>query len=605
MKKRVFAWMTALCLLTACTAGAESMKHERVFAVTDAQGQALSIQDSVRLENGDSLAVLEDATRLDQVENVGGEETFTRSGDALTWQAAGQDIRYQGSSTEALGVAPVVTVTLDGKEIPVAQLQDAVGELSLTVRYTANGTQPFAAVSLLLLDESLTDVTMEHGVIITDGVRRIAAGWGAAGLDSRAEAPDGFTLTAKADHADVKWMLTLATADPMDALVRELAEPAEDAQKLTDEVTQALLALQNGEELPAGEGETHETLEAVLALFTGADALSNGAGQLKEGADALDTGADTLVTGLTTLTDNNEALNQGAAQLFDAVLVTANQQLAAAGLDAAGLTLPVLTRDNYAEALQGALDQLDPETLAAQATEAVRGKVRAQVEKQEDAVRKAVEQAVREQVLTQALAQLNMTPEAYHQAVEAGKLPREQHQAVEHGVDEAMETPEMQATVEAALAEQLDSLTEEQLHAPQVQEQIQQAIAPAKAGYDALASLKQQLDSVQAFVTGVADYTAGVAQAAAGAAELHTGTTTLSAGMTELTDGVAELTSGLGDAKTKLLDDLLPLLQGDIQTALDVFKATQEQLTEAPSYDLVAPDMAHDLLYIIRTDLTR
>ena len=98
-----------------------------------------------------------------------------------------------------------------------------------------------------------------------------------------------------------------------------------------------------------------------------------------------------------------------------------------------------------------------------------------------------------------------------------------------------METPEMQATVEAALAEQLDSLTEEQLHAPQVQEQIQQAIAPAKAGYDALASLKQQLDSVQAFVTGVADYTAGVAQAAAGAAELHTGTTTLSAGMTELT----------------------------------------------------------------------
>lgn len=605
MKKRVFAWMTALCLLTACTAGAESIKHERVFAVTDAQGQALSIQDSVRLENGDRLDVMEDATRLDQVENVGGGEAFTRSGDTLSWQASGQDIRYQGTGTAAPGVTPVVTVTLDGKEIPAAQLQDAVGEISLTVRYTANGTQPFAAVSLLLLDDGLTDVTMEHGMIITDGVRRIAAGWGVAGLDSRAEAPDGFTLTAQADHADVQWMFTLATADPMDALVRELAEPVEDAQKLTDEVTQALLALQNGGELSKGEGKTHETLEAVLALFTGADALNSGASQLQEGAAALDTGADTLATGLTTLTGNNEALNQGAVQLFDAVLATANQQLAAAGLEAAGLTLPALTRDNYAEVLQGALDQLDPEALAAQATEAVRGKVRAQVEKQEATVRKAVEQAVREQVLTQALAQLNMTPEAYHQAVEAGQLPREQHQAVEHGVDEAMGTPDVQEMVEVALAGQLDSLTEEQLNAPQVQEQIQQAIAPARAGYDALASLKQQLDSVHAFVTGVADYTAGVAQAASGAAELHTGTTTLTAGMTELMDGVSALTEGLGEAKTGLLDDLLPLLQGDLQTALDVFHATQEQLTEAPSYDLVAPGMAHDLLYIFRTDLTR
>ena len=38
MKKRVLALLTALCVLLACGASAETVKHERVFAVTDSQG---------------------------------------------------------------------------------------------------------------------------------------------------------------------------------------------------------------------------------------------------------------------------------------------------------------------------------------------------------------------------------------------------------------------------------------------------------------------------------------------------------------------------------------------------------------------------------------
>lgn len=75
-------------------------------------------------------------------------------------------------------------------------------------------------------------------------------------------------------------------------------------------------------------------------MLSGVDALADGASSLSSGAAALDEGAAALETGLTALTENNEALNGGASMLFDAVLQTANQQLAASGLEAVGITIP-------------------------------------------------------------------------------------------------------------------------------------------------------------------------------------------------------------------------------------------------------------------------
>ena len=70
------------------------------------------------------------------------------------------------------------------------------------------------------------------------------------------------------------------------------------------------------------------------------------------------------------------------------------------------------------------------------------------------------------------------------------------------------------------------------------------------------------------------------------------------AGMTELSDGLAEL-------KAKLTEKGLDLLSGDVQKALDLFDNLESQMANAPSFDLVADGMAHDMLLIIRTDLQK
>ena len=81
------------------------------------------------------------------------------------------------------------------------------------------------------------------------------------------------------------------------------------------------------------------------------------------------------------------------------------------GLDTVGITLPELTSENYADVLQAALAQLDPETLLATAQAAAREQVKTEVMKQEKVVRDSVTRAVQAQVLEGVLAQsgLNMT----------------------------------------------------------------------------------------------------------------------------------------------------------------------------------------------------
>ena len=608
MKKHAIALLTALCVAAGCTASAETAKHERVYVVVNHNGEVQTLLDNVHLENGDGLDVLDDRSMLTAIENVGGHETFTLDGETLTWQADGSSIIYQGTSDKRPDVLPQVTFTLDGKEATAEDIKNAQGVVTMDVSFLMAENTPYLALSVMPIDENtLSDISVENGAVMNDGNHKVLVGWAVPGMDADAELPTHFTVTATADHADLSWMMTFATSEPLSWFCDEADEKIDDLSDNVNELKAGLAALCDGEALPEGEGKLHDGLSALFTLYDGVAALNDGAKSLNDGAKSLDDGASELENGLTTLVSNNDALNQGAAQLFDAVLATANQQLAAAGLDAAGITLPELTSTNYADVLDAALAQLDPETLLATAQDAAREQVKVEVMKQEKAVREGVTQAVQAQVLEGVLAQsgLTMTAEDYSKAVSAGQVTHEQAQQISAAIEQLMGSDDIQAKLEAAVAEQIDALVEQNVADESVQKQLEEAIAPAKAGYEALASLKTQLDSVNTFVTGLSSYTDGVSQAAQGAAALHDGSTQLADGASQLSDGTAQLADGLNELKQTLSADVLPLLNGDVQKALDVFENTKNQLSSDASFDLVSDDMSHDVVYIIRSDLNK
>ena len=264
MKKIVALLLTAVMVLGCMPGLAENTKHERVYVVATADGTIKSITDSVRLENADGLDEIMDQTILSDIQNVGGKETFTLDEKTLTWKANGKDIVYQGTSDKTPVLLPVVTLTLDGADASFADLKNKTGDAVLTVTYQQQAALPILAVTVLPLpQEGITDLKLENAAILSEMGRQALVGWAVPGADEKLNLPASFTASFHADHADLNWMMTFSSADPVDTVCRELNERIDlDIHTEMDEVKLLLKAVQNGEALPesgcqnAGRGET-------------------------------------------------------------------------------------------------------------------------------------------------------------------------------------------------------------------------------------------------------------------------------------------------------------------------------------------------------------
>ena len=676
MKKIVALLLTAIMVLGCVPGLAENTKHERVYIVAATDGTVKSVTDNIRLENADGLDEIVDRTLLTAIQNVGGKEAFTLDGETLTWQAQGKDITYEGTSDKTPAILPVVTLTLDGEAITAEALKNKAGDAVLTVAYQTNEPLPALAVTVLPLpEEGITDLRLENAAALTVLGRQVLVGWAVPGMDEELKLPTSFSAAFHADHAELNWLLTLTTSDPIDAACKELDDRIDmDPHTELDEAKALLTALQSGETLPETSGKTkdivpkiNELNDGLTQLNDGAETLANGAAQLSDGASALkdgaaqlntgaaelaagaltlstgaadaEGGAASLDTGLATIIANNEALNNGAQTIFAAILSSANAQLSASGLDAAGIEIPELTAENYAAVLDAVLLQLNPETLRASAQ--VETTVRAQVEANADQVRSAVETAVQDKVLAAVLqsAGQNMTSKQYAQAVQAGLVSSEQAAAITAAVEQQMATEEVKAQIDAAVQQQIEQLIQDNTAAYlSSDETIAAQLSAAQAAYESLTALKAQLDQINTFVTGLKTYTDGVSQAAAGASQLHTGLTQLNAGAATLSTGAAALSTGaaslsegadslydgtvelkdgaaalhtdgtqkfkdtLTDAEKEVAEKLLPYVTDDLPKALRIYEETRDNAQNS-GYDLRPENMKTVTVYIIRTDL--
>ena len=337
MKKLTSLVLAAAMLLCLSAASAENLKHERVFAVLGPDGKTENLTDSVRLENRDGMDELPDSTLLSGIQNTGGHESFTLDGTDLVWQAGGKDITYQGTSDKALPVKPVVSLALDGAEISAKDLAGRSGRVEITVRYEQPQPVPHLALTLLLLPESgVSAVETENAELISFSGRRAVVGWAVPGADPGAKLPASFTVRFDADHVNLGWMMTFASADPVDAACREISSrlPAGmDLNRTLEDIISILSAMQAGNALP-------ETSSPVVNVVTG---------QIND-----------LNDGLAALSGNSASLNDGADALFDALLDAAGQQLASA-MGPSGKAVPALTAENYSSVLNEIIAELDPD----------------------------------------------------------------------------------------------------------------------------------------------------------------------------------------------------------------------------------------------------
>ena len=83
----------------------EQGKTQTVYVTADSDGNEEQVIVSNWLKNTNGSQTLTDKSQLSGITNVKGDETYTQSGDTITWQASGKDIYYQGTSSKSLPVA--------------------------------------------------------------------------------------------------------------------------------------------------------------------------------------------------------------------------------------------------------------------------------------------------------------------------------------------------------------------------------------------------------------------------------------------------------------------------------------------------------------------
>lgn len=331
-------------------------KDETVYAFASADGSVDNVIVSEWLRNPEKKSELTDKTNLKDIENVKGDEAFTQNGDELTWQANGNDIYYQGTTTQELPVSVKVTYYLNGNEMKPEDMAGVSGNVKIRFDYTNNTSVekeingkkeeikvPFVAISGLILNENCTNVTVENGRTMPQGSSTIVIGYGVPGikdslgledsdLSEELSLPDYFevsadvtdfsldmTMTAVVSASEFAFDGNLDTSE-IDDMVDTVSEAGESLAEGSDELaegTETLLTKMG--EFSTGANQVAAGANQVATgadqLSTGANQVATGAGQLKDGVDTLASKSESLASGVTAINDGAQAISTGVAQL--------------------------------------------------------------------------------------------------------------------------------------------------------------------------------------------------------------------------------------------------------------------------------------------------
>ena len=111
-------------------------KTESVYVTAKANGLVKKIKVKETLKNPGGNADIEDYSELTNIRNTDGEETYTEKGDGnLVWQNKGEDINYEGESSEKLPVSVKVRYFLNGKERKAKDMAGVSGKVKIRFEY--------------------------------------------------------------------------------------------------------------------------------------------------------------------------------------------------------------------------------------------------------------------------------------------------------------------------------------------------------------------------------------------------------------------------------------------------------------------------------------
>lgn len=595
--------------------GSVIKKNETVYVKADANGNTDEIKVTNYLKIPENVKEIKDYSRLSEIENTEGDETFTQKGNGeIIWENLGEDITYEGIGKEELPVSVKVTYYLNDKEIAPDKLAGQSGRVKIRFDYenhtagkaVVNGSEvdsivPFMMASLLYLpSENFSNVVSEDGNVIESTEQTIVVGMAFPGIEEclklkdyepteDIELKDYFEVTADAVDFKLDFTATVATVGILDdfdtADLNDIDDMIDDMDDMKDGVG----------ELTDGVGElldgVKEIRDYVNAYMSGVAAVDEGVGKLKDGAYALSSQNENLKSGAKAVSDGLEQINTMLSQVSVGQSDESSKAFEALGnaatslnKDAAELDGKLSEASASIDAVKAKLDLLDTNLFNDNARS-----------KAKDAIAQAVaesglDEAVAAQVIANASARIDATDfcGSILSEVPAVNIDKTAIDALIADMTVQLKTIEGVSGGLSASAGSMKGLNE--------------SLTQLKTGIGALTEGSKKLTE------GIGAYTDGVGALYEGVTKLKDGTWQLASvggefndGFDELVDGVTELYDGVKEFNDEGVSELSDLAGDKLKSIVDGVRGLKKLNDEYNNYSGIADGMEGSVVFIFET----
>lgn len=635
-------------------------KDETVYVFAKANGDVDNILVNETLKNRDKNDKIEDTTDLKDIVNVKGDETFTQNGNKITWDAAGNEISYQGTTDKQLPVSVKATYYLDGNEISPEDLAGKSGKVKIRLDYTSNETVtkdvngkdedisvPFIAVSGMVLGDNFTNIQVTNGKYLAQGESNIVVGYAVPGLDSGVKDAAKDLDTEIPDYVEVSADVTDFSLDmTVTMLVNGSEMDYSGDLDLTDldDLTEALSSA--GNQLADGSGELSDgagqVSEGAGTLASKMGDLTTGAGSLKAGMETLSSSSGDLASGVAVIDQSAQSIANGINTLDTAVntKMTAEEQAAVAQQAASQVSAQLAEgTDMYAQIYNGAVEAYknnmtaSSDTLYASYTQKDPKTGKSLLDQMTDAY-------LAQDALTAAMTAYN---NAYNQLKDTDVAAAQQAGAAAFGgTYMTYKTEATEATAKAKAETALRTLANQTTSgmAAQGAETIGNSVVAActqaasqaagtaavQGAETAKATIASQIEatqangyslvsganalakgtstlagSVPALKDGISQLVNGANALASGAGQLKNGASTLADGASQVADGAGTLNESLVSLNNDAIKKMVSAYNGDVKDSVARLQAAMEAATEYDSFGGKSDDVAGVTKFIIKT----
>lgn len=612
----------------------EKDKTETVYAKADADGTVNEITVNTVLKNKNEKKI-QDYSNLTDIKNIKGDEEYTRQSDGtILWDNQGEDIEYEGKSSEQLPVTVQISYFLDDKEVSPKELAGKSGSLKIRFDYENHTKEetnvkgkkvelpvPFAAISALLLSEdNATNIEVKNGKVISLDGQNLIIGYACPGLaknlnlsDSELtkdiELPEYVEVTADVTDFELDFTATVFSSGLLSNLDEENLDDLDETSDNMDKIQEASGKLKDGSGKLLDGMKTYD--EYMKQYLSGVDSL-------KEGVDALKSGMQVLNENKTALGSGAQVLTDGLCQFSNSLsAISFGNDSGQSGSDFSGVENAMVALVADGQKLNTALTQLQTQLQTAGnfVTEAVtyQTTIQTTVETVKNTLEAIDWDAIEDNAKVQREAQIDSAVEvALNETMQETSLSEEEQEILKEGLKSSLETQLKENDKDTELTKEAREKTEEAVQIllsipaldipdlsvdisalPAILTDMQAQMQVLGEVAELLGGLPEQMQTLQ---EGMETIQNAAEQLAKGSSQLNTGISAFSDGIGQLYVGGQSLSEG-----TDQLSSAGSALDSGYQALIDGMKALDEGFAE---FDKEAIQKLTDLAGDDLTNLT-